>query len=173
MSKPVKEMVTEELRTRYSGIASACVVDLTGMNVQQQRSLRANLRARSGRLEVVKNSLARRAFAAGPLAPLGKVLDGPCALVTGSDSAIDLAKTLVEAAREFTALKLKQAIFEGDPGILTVEQLSQMKGRLELIGEVAMLVASPGRMLAGCLASPHAKIAGCLKARIDMTEKAA
>lgn len=171
MSKPVKSMVTEELRSRYLGVRSACVIDMTGMNVQEQQGLRAVLRSRNGRVQVVKNSLARRAFSDGALAPLGDVLDGPCALVTGSDSGIDLAKALVEAAREFTKLKLKEAILDGDPDVMTVEELSKMKGQRELVGEIAMLLSSPGRAVAGCLTSPQSKIAGCLKAMIDRAEK--
>ena len=35
-----------------------------------------------------------------------------------------------------------------------------------------MLIASPGRRLAGCLDAPGGKIAGCLKAIADKAEKA-
>lgn len=167
MSKTVKTMVTDDLRNRYRDVQSACVVDLTGLNVQEQQVLRAALRARSGRLEVMRNSMARRAFQDGPLEPLGSALVGPCALVTGSESVIELAKALVEAAQEFTQLKLKHAIMEGVPELLTVEILSKMKSQRDLIAEVAQLIGSPARALAGCLASPQSRIAGCLKALVE------
>jgi large subunit ribosomal protein L10 len=170
MSKPVKAMVTAELKERYTGVESACVVDLSGMPVESQEALRAALRKKSARLEVVKNSLARSAFQSSPLAPLGEALSGPCALVTAAEPMIEVAKVLVESAKDFPALTLKQAIVDGDPGLLTVEEVSKMKGRRELLGELLMLVGSPGRALAGCLASPQGKIAGCLEA---MVEKAA
>ncbi|MCH7838967.1 MAG: 50S ribosomal protein L10 [Planctomycetes bacterium] len=167
MSKTIKAMVTDDLRVRYREVRSACVVDLTGLNVQEQQGLRATLRTRSGRLEVMRNSLARRAFQDGPLEPLSSTLVGPCALVTGSESVIELAKALVEAAQEFTQLKLKHAIMEGVPDLLTVEILAKMKSHRELIAEVAQLIGSPARALAGCLASPQSRIAGCLKALIE------
>lgn len=167
MSKAVKAMITAEFEDRYADASSACVVDLTGMNVQEQESLRARLRERSARLEVVKNSLVRRAFKEGPLERLGSALTGPCALVTSSDSVIEVAKTLVQVAKEFTQLKLKQAIFDGDHDLMTVEEMSRMKSQSELLGEVVMLIGSPGRALAACLQSPQAKIAGCLKAMAD------
>ena len=107
MSKPVKAMVTAELEQRYAGMESACVVDLTGLTVQAQEALRTALRDKSGRLEVVKNSLARQAFRDTVLEPLGKSLEGPCALVTSSESMIEIAKILVEAAKEYSELKLK------------------------------------------------------------------
>ncbi len=167
MSKAVKKLVADDLRERYGGMRSACVVELTGLNVKAQESLRGMLREKSARLEVIKNSLARRAFEDGPLAPLGEALEGPCALVTSPESLIDIAKILVGAAREFTELKLKQAIFDGDPSLISVETLAKMKGRTELLGELMMLISSPGRAIAGCIGSPQAKIAGCLKALAD------
>jgi len=167
MSKPVKELVTQELKAKYSGVSSALVVDMTGMDVLTQEKFRKSLRAKSAKVEIVKNSLARRAWQGGPLEPLGVALEGPCAIVVGTESIIDIAKTLVEAAKEFNKLTLKKAIFEGDPDLVSVEQLSKMRGKNELLGEIAMLVSSPGRAIAGCLRSPQSKIAGCLKAIVD------
>jgi large subunit ribosomal protein L10 len=166
MSKIVKELMKRDLKSRYTGLSSVCVVDLTGMDVQSQEKLRRTLRAKSARLEVVKNSVARQAFLGSPLEPLGSALVGPCALVT-SPSPVETAKLLIAAAKEFTTLKLKQAIYEGDSALLSVESLSKMRSRADLLGEVAMLLISPARALAGCLRAPQAKIAGCLKARID------
>jgi len=163
MSKPVKEMIAVHLRERYAETSNACVIEMSGLDVQAQEKIRGQLRGKSARVEIVKNRLARHAFKSLPLEPLGKSLTGPCALVTGTESLIDIARLLVEAAKEFKALKLKNAIFDGDPSLMTVEELAKMRGRKELLGEVAMLIASPGRALAGCLRSPQAKIAGCLK----------
>lgn len=167
MSKPVKAMVEAEYRARYDGIDSACVISLKGLSVKDQESLRRSLRAKSARLQVVKNGLARRALQGLPLEALGEALEGPCALVTSEDSLIDAAKALVEAAKEFTNLELKQAMLEGESELLTVAELAKLKSRVELVADVAMLVSSPGRAIAGCLGSPGSKIAGCLKAMID------
>ncbi|MGD2111154.1 MAG: 50S ribosomal protein L10 [Phycisphaerae bacterium] len=168
MSKAVKAMLTEELKSRYSDTTSACVIDMTGMNVAEQEELRRAMREKSSRVEVIRNSLARRAFADCPLEPLGTALEGPCALVTTStESLVDTAKALVEAAKEFEKLTLKQAIVDGDPSLLTVEDVSKMKSRDELLGEVVNLLTSPARTVAGCLGSPQSRVAGCLKALID------
>jgi large subunit ribosomal protein L10 len=166
-------MMTDTLRDRYAGVDSACVVDLTGLDVTSTTQFRRALRDQSVRVSVVKNSLAARAFKGTPLEPLGEVLQGPCALVTGGDSIIEVAKMLVAATKEHAAISLKQAIIEGDPNLMTVEDVSRLKSRVELIGEVAMLMASPARRVAGCLAAPQAKIAGCLKALADKGEKEA
>ena len=171
MSKPVKDMVSRYLRGRYDGVSSACVVDLTGMNVAATEHVRGELRKQDARMEVVKNSLARRAFADTPLAPLAESLRGPCALViTGEDLLIDVAKTLVKLAREYKQFGLKEALYEGEAALVTVEALSRMKTRAELFGEVAGLIWGPGRRVAAAIASPAGRIAGCIKAIADKEE---
>jgi len=168
MSKAVKAMITEELRDRYRGVESACVIDMTGMKVPEQQELRRALRGKSATVEVVKNSLARRAFVDSPLGPLGAALEGPCALVTtSSESLVDTAKALVAAAAEFEKLMLKQAIVDGDPSLLSVVDVAKLKSRSEILGEIAMLIGSTGRSVAACIGSPQSKVAGCLKALAD------
>ena len=167
MSKPIKAMVTEALRSRFEDVAEACVVDLTGLDVDSTVRVRRALSAKSMRLMVVKNSLARRAFAGGPLEPIGDFLSGPCALVTGGDSAIEVAKEMVALAKEYPAIKLKNGLLVGDRELLPVSEMAALKGHDELIGEVAGLITSPGRAIAGCLSSPQGKIAGCLKTIVE------
>lgn len=167
MSKAVKAILAETYRKTYEGVDSACVVDLTGLKVTEQETLRSMLREKSAMLKVVKTSQARIAFSGGPLAALAESMEGPCALVTAPDSVIDAAKVLVEACKEFDALTLKSAMLEGDPSLITVEEMSRMKSWAELMGEIGMLTASPGRALAACLKSPQSKIAGCLKSIIE------
>ncbi len=167
MSKRIKAMMTDVYRDMYAGAEAACVIDLTGLDVKQQETLRRSLRETSASLQVVKNSLARAALRDTPLEPLGNALEGPCAIVVSSESLIEAAKALVAAAKEFDSLNLKHAIIDGDPDLISVSDLAKMKGRLELLGELAMLIASPGRALAGCISSPQSKLAGCLKAMAD------
>jgi large subunit ribosomal protein L10 len=166
MSKPLKSMITDELKKRYQGVNDACVVSLSGLNVEDTQTLRRDLDSKAMQVHVIRNSLARRAFAGGPLEGLAKRLVGPCALVTGGDSVIEVAKTLVHWAKSLKNIELKVASLDGDADF-TVEQVSQLKTRLEVLGDVAMLVASPGRALAGCIGSPGGKIAGCLKTLAD------
>ena len=164
MSKPLKRMVSEDLGKRYAGVESACLVDLSGLDVQKTQQIRRDLAQKKMRMQVVKNSMARLAFSDGPLGPLAEAMRGPCALVTGGDSIVEVAQSLMHWAKEFSKLTVKQAIVDGDADLLTVEDLSRMKSGRELLGELAMLVLSPGRSIAGCLCSPQSKIAGCLKA---------
>lgn len=171
MSKPVKEMMARAIQGRCQGVDSACVIDISGLDAIKTNLLRGELKNRRIRMQVVRNSLARRALADGPLGPLAKAFSGPCCLVYGDPPVIDIARELVKWTKQYKAIKLRHAIMDGEPDLLSVEDLSRMKGRMELIGEIAMLVSSPGRRIASALASPAGRIAGCLKALIEKGEK--
>ncbi len=172
MSKAIKHLITEEYKKTYADVDNACVVSVVGLDGTSSNALRGRLNEKALSLRVVKNSLARRAFAASPLGPLADALDGPCALVVGGDSAIDAAKLLVTLKKDYPKLELKLGMLGGDPELIEVEQLAKMMGRDELLAELAMLIGSPGRSLAGALAGPGGRIAGCLKARADEQENA-
>jgi len=167
MSKPVKDLISRDYRNRYDGVDSACVVSVIGLDAISTNRLRGELGSGNIRLQVVKNRLARRAFVDTALEPLGKVLEGPCAFVIGGESIIDVARTLVNLKKTYPAIELKQGMLDGDSELIDVAKLAKMKSRVELLGEVAMLIASPARSVAGCLAGPGGRIAGCLKTMAD------
>ncbi len=171
MSKPVKDLITKEYLDRYGKLDSACVVSVIGLDAISTNKLRGELAARKIRLQVVKNSLARRAFAETALGPLGQALDGPCALVTGGESIIDVAKLLLETKKTYPNIELKFGILSGDKDLLTIEKLAAMRSRQELLGEIAMLILSPGARLAGAIQSPAGRIAGCIKTIADKADK--
>lgn len=170
MSKPLKDMMTKEYSEAFDGVDSACVVSVIGLDAISTNKMRGELLEKSIRLRVVKNSLARRAFGDGPLGPLGKALDGPCAMVTGGSSIIDVAKLLDSMKKSYPKLELKIGIMEGDPEVMAVEAMAKLKGRDELLSDLAGAIASPGRRLAGALQGPAGRIAGCLKAIVEKGE---
>jgi len=170
MSKAVKDLITDEYKTRYAEVGSACLVSVIGLGAAETNQLRGELRERSIRLQVVKNSLARRALADRPLAALGSVLTGPCALVTGNEPVIEIAKLLVEVKKKYPQLELKVGIIEGEPDLIDVEQLAKRMGLAELRSELSMLIASPGRSLAGALNGAGGRLAGAIQAVADKQE---
>lgn len=166
MSKTLKTMMSSYLRDRYGDADSACVVDLSGMTVAATQALRSTLRDNKARMEVVRNRLARHALADQPLKPLAEALTGPSAIIVSEESIIDVAKALVEFKRKHKEypLKFKEAMIDGDPSLLTVEQLAKMKSRMELLGDVAGCIGGPGRLLAGAIGGAQGRVAGCIKA---------
>lgn len=173
MSKTVKNLVTEEYRKAFEGVTSACVVNVVRLDGVSTNLVRRKLHERNVRLQVVKNSLLRRAVPDGGLGPLARALDGPCALVTGGESIIDTAKFLVELRKTYPAIELKVGMLDGDPDLISVEDLAKMKSRHELLADLSGLLASPGRHLAGALNGPGGRLAGCFKAMAEKEEAAA
>jgi len=166
----MKQMMTQEYQSTYGGIEGACMVELTGMDARSTHAFRGMLRERSMKLRVLKNRIARRAFVDGPLAPLGGYLAGPCALVVG-ESVIETAKELVEAAKRFPALTLKDGLIEGQTELTPVTELARMKSLNELRADLVTLVLSPGGNVAGVLLGSGGKIAACLQTVIEKLEE--
>ena len=164
--------MSDELGRRYDGIDSACVIDISGLDAVNTNRMRGALKKKNIRMQVIKNSIARRALAGRPLAPLADALSGPCALVFGEPGITDIAKELAKWAKEHDVITLKNGMMEGDPDLLAVEEMARMKGMSELLSDIAMLISSPGRTIAGQVQAPAARIAGCLEALIEKNEAA-
>ncbi|MEE8170211.1 MAG: 50S ribosomal protein L10 [Phycisphaerae bacterium] len=171
MSRKLKELMGREFATRYCELNGALLIDVSGLSGNDANAFRGRLRRQGVEVHVVQNRLTRRALADTPLAPIGKELHGPCAVVTAEASMIDVAKELVELVKEYPALVLKGGMLDGEPDYLAVEDLAKMRSRLELIGDIAAATLSPGRKLAGCLIGAGGRIAGCLKSMVDTLER--
>ena len=81
MSKYVKKLITDELKSRLDGVGDALLVDVIGMEANATVELRRELRQKNIQIAVVKNSLARRATEGTPLAPAFDGVEGSVAVV--------------------------------------------------------------------------------------------
>ena len=175
MSKPVKEMITRELASRYAETSNAVWVEIVGVDGITTNALRRELRSRQMRLEVVKTALLHRACAQGPLAQLAAAVEGPAALLTGGTSAIDIAKVLEQWAPKLQKkLRLRGAVLEGEYlDEARVQSLAAMPTKRDLQGRIVQIMLTPGGRLAGVLLAGGGNIAGCLKTLIGKLEKSA
>ena len=170
MSRAVKELVESEFRKRYSGLDNVLVVSVHGLTGVAVNELRGVLGKQNIEVHVIKNRAARRVLAGTVLEPLGKVLTGPCAFVTGGPGTAETAKELLRLAKEYPALELKFGLVEGEPEVVSIEEISKRLSKAEMQGRIVLLAISPARKVAGCL-KLGGKIAGCIKAIIDRLEK--
>lgn len=172
MSKLVKDLMTQDLRNRYESIDNAVWVEIVGVDGITTNEFRHTLHNKQFHLEVVKNSLFRRAIADAPLSRLAKHLEGPCALVTGGESAIDAAKVLDEWLPKLKGLRIRGALLEGEYlDEATATGLSKMPTKRDIQGRVAGAALSPGANLAAAILSGGGLIAGCLKHIIEKHEQ--
>jgi len=164
MSKPVKNLIRKEIARRLEGVGDLAVVSVVGIDGNTTNALRGELLAKNIRVTVVKNSMARQAFADMGMAEMSDLLEGPCALAYGGESVVDVVREIFEKAKDIPALQVKGACLEGDLfGPDRVDELSKYPTRSEALGRLSRAVTSPGANLAAAAIGPSAVLAGILK----------
>lgn len=167
MSKPIKQLVQNELVRRFRGVQDLAVVGFTGLDAVTTHAVRGRLLDKGVRMMVVKNSIARQAFKSLGLAKAADMLEGPCAVAYGTDqkvSVVSVVRSLLEVGKDAPQLTVKAALLEGmifprD----RIDELSKYPTRDEALGQLAAVLLAPGRKLAACLIGPGSKVAAILK----------
>jgi large subunit ribosomal protein L10 len=166
MSKVIKQLQMDEIRKSFEGVRDLVVVSITGLDCHADHLLRAGLRKKEIRIQVMKNSLARRVFGeVGLNIPAdSKFWIGPTAFVWGASSIAEISKALdseLKAPKTAALYKdkvvIKGAVADGQP--LPFEQALKMPTRLEAIGQILQAIIGPASAIAGCLTGPASQIA--------------
>jgi large subunit ribosomal protein L10 len=169
--RPEKQAIVEEVTRQLVGAEFGLVVGYKGLSVAKLTALREQLRAAGTRLQVVKNSFLKLASDRSGK-PLGPVVDGPTALVSGSGDVVEAAKTLVKFGVANQALVVRGGRYPG--GLLSgadVKELSSLPPRGVLLGQMVGLLASPMSGLAGVLRQKVASLLYALRAIEDKKSK--
>ncbi len=175
MSKPVKNLITDAYRSRFEGLNGAVVIDIRGIESNDNNTLRAGLAQKQIKVSVVKNSLAQRAFQGTDLEQINTILEGPSAMVypAGDDvSVVSVARELIDWAKKIKDIEFKGALMEGIVfGADEIDALSKYPTREEAQAKVVQLFLSPAQNLVGSILSPGRKVAGLVDAIKDKLEK--
>lgn len=166
MSKTVKNMLMRDYTTRLEGASDAMVISIRGMKTVDTTKLRGTLRKKKIKVQVIRNSLAKRAFKGTGLEGLAEVLSGPSAIAFGGGSVVEVAREIVDLIKDFPGIELKGAILDGTlfKGEKGVKELSKFPTKVEAQGQIVTLLVSPGRKLAAQIKGPGANLAGIVKA---------
>ncbi len=176
MSKIVKDLVTNDLRRQLTGVNDLLLINVVGLDAVRTSKLRKELRAKNIRLEVVKNSLARRAAEGTPLAPAFQGVEGSLAMVWGGEDIVSLAKeiTRISGLKEFDGVVARGGAMDGAKlSPQEVKQVSTWPSREEQLSLLLGQVLSPGAVLVGQLSGAAGVLAGQIKQRFEDLEKAA
>jgi large subunit ribosomal protein L10 len=167
MSKYVKEMMMDQLRTDLDGTRSVMILDLKNLDANAEHQLRRDLRKKSIRLRVLKNSLARRVFTDLGMDGLSKYLEGPSAIAWGGEGIAELAKELSTQVKYLKKPAIKGGAVDGViVGPNQVEDITKLPSREVLIGQVLSLLFGPAREALALVSSPASTLVGQLEAFI-------
>ncbi len=166
MSKYVKNLITDHIRNRLTGLEHALLVNLSALNGVANNRLRMELQKENIRLMVVKNSLARRATEGTPLAAAFEQAEGSLAVLWGGEDIVSLAKLLTKLgeSKEFQKLETRGGVLDGarlSPE--DVKDVAKWPTRLEQLSLLMGQVLSPGAKLSSQLLGPG----GLLASQVD------
>jgi large subunit ribosomal protein L10 len=171
MSKVIKQMEMDALKKNFNGVKNMVLLSQGKLGAIAENQLRLGLRKKNIRLQMVKNSLARKVFSEMGL-ELKDVWAGNTVIAWGGGESVkDLSKELEAAFRDQTKkdpkfgekLKVKAAVAEGEQ--VTFEAALKMPTRLEAIGEIVGMILSPGSAIAGCLTAPGGAVASQIESK--------
>ena len=169
MTKTEKGAVIEQLKEQFQNNEFFYVTDASELPADKTTELRGKLFEKGITMQVVKNTLVRKALEAMPedgnYAGVYDSLKGPTALLF-TEVANAPAKVLKEFRGDdgerpiLKAAYIASAVYSGDDKLT---ELSKLKSREELVADVLTLLQSPMQNLLSGLNSAGGKIAGILK----------
>lgn len=160
MSKYVKEMMMDQLRTDLGDARSMLILDFKGLDAVSEHQLRMDLRKKSIQVRTLKNTLARRVLSDMGVDGLAKYLEGPSVLVWGGAGPAELAKEISAQLKKLKKPEIKGGAVDGVViGPDQVEDITKLPSREELIGRVAALALAPVQRLLSLANAPASALA--------------
>ena len=156
--------VTEVAKTALSVVAA----EYRGLTVTQMTDLRAKARAQGVYMRVVKNTLARKAFAGTAFEPVGPKLKGPLLLAFSKDDPGAAARVVRAFAKDNEKLVATLVSLGGEvlPG-KDLEKVATLPTRDQARAQLLGLLMSPAQQLAAVIAAPATDLARVIAAFAD------
>ncbi|MBN2580332.1 MAG: 50S ribosomal protein L10 [Pirellulales bacterium] len=174
MSKYVKNLISEHLRQRLTGVQDALLVNVIGLSANNNHRIRTELASKNIHVLVIKNSMATRAFTETALAPMFDGLTGTAALCWGGEDIVSLAKEVARIAGDE-----KNKPFEPRGGVMDGQRLSAAQvaevakwpSRAEQLRILVGQILSPGATLVGQLEAAGGALASQIKKKAETEEE--
>src|SRR4051812_42574196 len=164
MSKYVKELMMDQLKSDLDGSTSLLILDLKGLDAVSEHRLRNDLRKKKIKLRALKNTLARRVFSQMGMDGLSKYLEGPNVAVWGGDGVAELAKEVSAQVKKLKKPEVKGGAVDGVViGASQVEEITKLPSREALIGRVVALALAPAQRVVSLANAPVGGVMGQLK----------
>jgi large subunit ribosomal protein L10 len=168
MTREEKTAVVEELKGKFEANPFFYITDASTLSVAKINKLRRICFEKGIDMQVVKNTLARKAMESLPAErkydAIFDALHGPTTIMF-SDTANLPARIIEKFRKEHDRPLVKAAYIDSDVifGDENLELLAKLKSKEELLGELIGLLQSPAKNVVGALKSGGQTIAGLLK----------
>lgn len=155
MNRTEKSTIVDGLQGYLGKAPFVLLTEFRGTTVADVTRLRRELEKNGMRFQVVKNTLARRAFAGVGSHGLDGFLKGMTGLVLSSPDAVASARLLKDILKPYATVQVRAGYFDGtvidtDP----VKVVSEMPGREELLATLLGTITAGPQQLVSVLAAP-------------------
>jgi large subunit ribosomal protein L10 len=168
--KEDKERVVAELTEKLRLSETLIVADYRGLTMPQIDGLRAKLIEHGAQLNVVKNTLTRRAAEAAGADALLALLEGPSAIafIEADGDLVAVAKALAQSAKDTKVLEIRGGVMQGRTiSGSDVEELAKLPPFDVLRGQVLAAIIAPLTQLVALVSTPLQDLYGLIDARIE------
>ncbi|WP_026998408.1 50S ribosomal protein L10 [Eisenibacter elegans] len=176
MTREDKAQVIEELKEKFANTTYFYIANAEGMTVEQINSFRRACFEKGIEYKVYKNTLIKKALESleTDYTPFNeKVLKGVSGVMFTNEAGNLPARVLKEFRKGANKPVLKGASIDSSfyYGDDSLDALTKIKSREELLADLAGMLMSPAQNLASALQSSGAKLAGALEAYAKKLEE--
>ena len=173
MNKEEKNQLIDFLDGMLNDNNNFYLADISGLSAQEDSALRRLCFKREVSLQVVKNTLLKKAFEKNDadFSELYDVLVGNTSIMQ-ADAGNTPAKIIKEFRKKndkpiLKAAHIEESLYIGDENL---SALADLKSKDELIGDIIMLLQSPAKNVIASLQSGGNKLSGIVKALEEKTD---
>lgn len=164
MNRKEKQAVVSEVSDRMARASAVILTDFSGLKVEQMTDLRQKLRDSDLEFLVVKNTLLKLASQGTDSEQLTQNLAGPNGLGFSYDDPVELAKVLVDFAKDNPKLDIKEGVLDGKViSAAEVTALAKLPSREVLLGQLLGVMNGVARNFVSVLAAVPRGLVTALK----------
>ena len=171
MPRPEKVQAVADIKERLDGAQAVFLAEYAGLSVQEQQTLRREMRANGAEFKVVKMTLARLAAADMEIDDFDALLLGPTGLTFADGDPVGAAKVLRDFAKTHEVLVVKGGLLGRE--FLTPEriaELAEIEPREVLLAKIAGAFEAPMAKMAGLLAALPRNAATAMQQLLEKKE---
>jgi len=163
-----------ELKTKIGAASDFVFAEYRGLTVEQITNLRKQLREKHAEFHVVKNNFARIAFdELGFPKAIEPIFAGPTAVAFAKGESNEVAKILVDFAKEVPALKVKAGLVDREFfDEAAIAAFSKLPGRNVLLAMLMATMRAPVQNLVYTLMALQEKVGAGAPAAAPVAEAA-